>query len=221
MGGRSVAWPSRLMSIGGFATNDTGRISPCTVRVRSSAASSPRCALVDVRVGLVADEDVRGLGHLRGNVAVEVERAGDGQLRPDGRPQPPQHLGIGVRILRRHHRAVQGDQDAVRFRASRMPVMSASVMCSKNSSVTGPEGVPQAMAIGDEIVAELLGAADEPADFVMGFAPHRHQCRAVGQARLRETGPGPVGGRGERVRLVHESADGDPHGRAPGEARYP
>ena len=58
IGSRSVSWPSRFRIIGGLASAVTGRISPRTVRAISSAAIEPALALIDVRVGLVADQGV-------------------------------------------------------------------------------------------------------------------------------------------------------------------
>ena len=63
-----------------------------------------------------------------------------------------------------------------------------------------------------KLVAELFGAGDEPADLVVGIPPDRHQVIAAAQAALLE--PRPIGRqRREGVRLVHDPADGDAHGR--------
>ena len=60
-----------------------------------------------------------------------------------------------------------------------------------------------------------------PPDLVVGLSPGRQQVVAAGQAPLLE--PAPIGRqRRERVRLVHDPADGDAHGRFPrgsGQAR--
>ena len=71
----------------------------------------------------------------------------------EGGAKPAEHLRVGVEMPRRHHRPVEGQQQAVgscRFTPSTIP----STTSSSTSSATGPAGVAQAMTVGRELEAE-------------------------------------------------------------------
>ena len=140
---------------------------------------------------------------------MEVEGRRDRHPRPDRGPQPPEEFGVGGRVAGRHHRPVEGDQHPVRF-GQPTPGDEGVGEVLEELVRHRPGGRRPGHPDRDGLVPEPLGPGQEPADFVVRVLPHRDEGVAVGQAPFPE--PAEVGREGgERVRLVHEPADGDPH----------
>jgi hypothetical protein len=68
---------------------------------------------VDMRIGAVADHRAGVPHHLRRHVGVEVEAADDRQRLADQPADAAQQLALAVLVMRRDHRAVQVEIDAV------------------------------------------------------------------------------------------------------------
>ena len=67
---------------------------------------------VDVRIGLIAGEHGRVLGHRGKQVGMHVERDADRQLRRQ-RADAPEQLALAVVVRLGHHRAVQVEQQRI------------------------------------------------------------------------------------------------------------
>ena len=194
------------MIIGGLATRVTGRTSPLTVRVSSSAGE---------QAALPADRCAGRSGSRRGcsrarpsageTFPWKSRRRGERQARPDGFPQPPQHLGVGRRVLRRDHRAVQRDQHAVglgQLDAGHERIAEVLEELVRDRAGWRGPGHPE----GNEVETVLCRTLDEPANLVVGVAPDRHHRRAVGEASFAEA----VAGRSASAAKVFDSCINPP-----------
>ena len=74
-----------------------------------------RLAQVDMRIGLVGNEDLRQRAHAFRHVGVQVEGDRDRQIRADDGAQALQQFAFAVIRVFGHHGAVQAEQDAVEF----------------------------------------------------------------------------------------------------------
>jgi hypothetical protein len=167
--------------------------------------------LVDVGVGLIADQGVGVLRHGRRDIGVVVRFRHDRQVLTQSGAEAPQDFAVGVEVTRRHHRPVERQEQAV----GRPPTTSLDDLPDDlvdHRVVDGPGRRGPGHRGRAEFVAEPLGSGDEPPELVVGVAPDRQHGIAASQAPILE--PATIGRRGrEGVRLVDDPADGDTHGR--------
>ncbi len=69
--------------------------------------------LVDMRIGPIADQDVRQVRHAVGDVGMQVQRRRDGHVRPDLVAQGLQQAALAVIVVFAGHGPVQAQVDAV------------------------------------------------------------------------------------------------------------
>lgn len=91
--------------------------------VQDAARLQADFAHVDVRIGLVADQDMRQFDHRGRDHGMKVQCDGDGQIRSDDFPQASQEFPFAILAEAGNHRAVQRQKDAVQ----RGPMLSRRV----------------------------------------------------------------------------------------------
>ena len=167
-------------------------------------------SLVDMGIGLIADQGIAQRIHSPGHVGMIIERGDDRQRITDRGTNPAEHLGVSVRMPSRHHRAVEGQQQAFD-----LPLVHAlgDVRDDLVENLVGdrPGGGGPGHDGRHDLESKPRGALEEPAHFMMGLAPDRLDRRAPGEAALDEASAVRHVGR-KRVRFVHDSADGNAHG---------
>ena len=127
-------------------------------------------ALIDVRVGAIGDRRRAVVDQPRRQVAVQVERDDDGQVRPQRAAQPGQHLAVGVEVRLGDHRPVQGQQQAVGPLA-RTPSMSAAGDLVEDVVGDGAGRRRPGHEQRHRLEAFRGRRFEEAADLVMGVAP--------------------------------------------------
>src|ERR1700674_2744400 len=171
-----------------------------------------------MRIGAVGRDEVRELHHQRRYIGVQIERDEDRRRRTERRADPAQQLALAVVMALRRHGAVQLEIDRVRrFPLQRHRELSRHalerILRHPPAGLSGGPGQRHDRVTGRlRLLHEMRDAEIEPAE-------NRSDRLALGDRRP-WTGAHeivPCGRRGdERVRLVHEAANGDAHGLASG-----
>ena len=167
--------------------------------------------LVDLRVGLVADEHVAELDHGRRDVGVDVELGDD--------RRPAHHLAHGgedmplaVVDALGHHGAVEVEEDAVHRPGRLQASEHVAEDLVEDVAGDGRAGHGRGVDGGDQLAAVLPAPGQEAADGGVGAVEALEHLRPpqVAEALLAEAVPGGLDG-GEGARLVNEGAGGDAH----------
>ena len=110
---RSVERPSPLWTIGIFQALTSGRAAVSRRRASTAAAARAGGVLVDVRMGVVADQHVGRAHHQRRQVGVQVQGRHQRRAGTDRRADRLQDSARHVGVVDRRLRPVQGEQHPV------------------------------------------------------------------------------------------------------------
>ena len=132
----------------------------------------------------------------------------DRELRAQRFAQPPHNLGIRVRILFRHHGAVQRQKQTVKMR--HCPDLCDQVAGQDVERFIRNRSLRRSRCHqhGDQFQPVFAPTFDVAADFVVAARPFRQRFRPRCGPTRREIGKFGLG-RVKRVGLVHDAADGD------------
>ena len=159
----------------------------------------PRLVHVDVRIGLVAGEDVAVANQRFADVGVQVERDGDRRVRRDTAHFFQQGAFAVVGAIGHHHRAVQIEHDGIA--TARDGIADALAETIPGLAIDRTAGRCETGDRRDDLRAGVERHVDEPADRRAGAAHRRQRGNAEIRAVAAESLPR-CGHRRERVGLV-------------------